>query len=168
MNKRYDGRINSDRIALAKGLETLLVDMGFTQFKSYICPFTKRRLFEKVFYLEFRKNVYIMVRSKIANVKNIIRKSATDANISVVYEPRGLNSLSKGHKSKGLVGNIQVSFNKEVNDIVMDMAEKIAIVWMKVELDDKCSRCKSPLFMSKKGNKVCAIACWDRSLNKQY
>lgn len=60
---------------------------------------------------------------------------------------------------RGIVSHKRVYRTGEIADIVSRMHERMREVWSSCNQSNRC-HCGAPKFTSKKGNSVCADACW--------
>jgi hypothetical protein len=84
-----------------------------------------------------------------------VRRAGTDAiRVCAVYtNPKG--------QERGLVkADSRVNRTGHIDDIVNRMYLRMRETWKAAKCTGLCKKCGAPLFISKKGNAVCADTCW--------
>jgi len=141
----FNHSLDSDRVALSSALENKMLECGFTEdFNSNAS--------ERVFERRFKDtNTYIKVYTTIYG--NRVRPIGRDAiRVFAVYKGNKGNRTIASSSRTNRVGSIE--------DIVMRTHDKMREVWKECSSRAVCNFCGAPKFASKKGNEVCAEACW--------
>lgn len=139
-----------DRKSLAFRLRDSLFKYGFE-------PHSFHREFnagECVYLKPLNDNMYVVVFTTIEYHK--IRAKAEDAiRVIGIYE-------SKSGAQRALVKTERVHRTGSIHGIIGRVMERIRIVEEAIRQPNPCKSCGAPLFLSKKGNSVCAELCWKK------
>ena len=107
---------------------------------------------ERVFARDVRDGMRVLVWTSI--VGDSIRPLAEDAiRIAGVYHARD-------NHERGVVKNARVNRVGEVEAIVERVHERMRETWKRCANVERCSRCRAPMFVTKKSKLACAELCW--------
>lgn len=108
---------------------------------------------ERIFKMDI-PNTRIAVTVYTSVVGNSARQKGADAiRVAALY-------TMKNGKTRGLVKETRVNRVGTPEEIAERMLERARSVWKSAKTGCRCERCGAPKFKSKKGNAVCAEACW--------
>lgn len=149
----YNPNSLSSRRALAKAIQRKL-EAG--RFGLHHDPYTD----EEIYYKKLPEDSRLMVLVYTSIVQGQVREVGKDAlRVALVYEKEGDRG---GSAIIGLAKATRVNRTGTVNAIVDRMVERIYQVRNQAKDISRCRSCGAPRFKSKKGNLVCAEACWTR------
>lgn len=150
---QYDPRSASSRRHLAESILQVLSTANFIE-EWHDDPGDITR--ERVFYFPVLKapGVRILVYTSIVNDE--VREVGKDAiRIVAVYKSK------RDDKEKGIVSTTRVNRVGDVDAIAQRVLERMRTVYKKAVNPDRCPHCGAPMFISRKGNRVCAEICWE-------
>lgn len=149
MTTKYQGD-DTDRKSLAYRLRDALFKSGFVahsfhrEFKAGECVYLK----------PLKDNLYVVVFTTIEHHK--IRAKAEDAiRVIGIYE-------SRSGAQRPLIKTERVHRTGSIHGIIDRVVERIQRVEAAILRPNPCRSCGAPLFLSKKGNSVCAELCWKK------
>ena len=160
MASNYDPTCWMMRKILATELLVKLDDCGFVEdeaggrtSRTPSWGYAKERTFSRA----VNENVVVKVYTSI--VEDEVRHVGKDAiRVCAIY-------TAKNGSTRGLVKNRSVHRTGNISEIADRMHQRMRDVWKATMSTAKCNKCGAPLFTSKKGNLVCAEACWARKNN---
>ena len=155
----YDSSEPILRQMLALSIINKLEECGFTQTQ---CPtqLVNPHLAEKIYFRQIDKDgrlkvkVYTTVKGGSGNHPLEVRGDGKDSiRVCATY-------LTKDNKEKGLIKERRIHRTGDIDEIVDRMYHRMRDVWKAAKTGKRCTSCKSPMFISKSGNHVCAEICW--------
>jgi len=138
---KYNPESYESRVVLAELITAKLLEWGFGRIE---IPGTREHVYARNCGVDLECRVYTTIDGKQ------VRAKAKDAiRVCLVYvggeKPRGCGKDRRVHRT-GVVGEIVERVKERIDNVTKDI--------------DRCRKCGTPTFRSKKGNDVCAAFCW--------
>ena len=152
----YNPNEQYSRTDLAVKLQCKLLECGFERDKSF--ERGPERIREHVYVRQVKPSIYVAVYTSCSGHRGIIsaRNKGKDAiRVSTVYK-------TKDGSSRGLGKQRRVHRTGKIDDIIERTVERAREAWKIGRSPKTCKECGAPMFVSKKGNHVCADVCWNK------
>ena len=113
---------------------------------------------EKIYYRNINDKIRVVVYTTI--VGHQVRSVGKDAiRICALYK-------ANDGTERGIVKETRVNGVGNIEDITQRVYERMREVWARAGRPLTCLHCGSPVFISVKGNSVCAEFCWKKKEEK--
>jgi hypothetical protein len=149
--RKYNPDLESHRQELAQTVQAMLTDMGFRKERVQSGRYETK---EDVFSIPESPGSPLRVAVYTSTVNGTVRGNGKDAiRVVALYRNREGNDKGVAKASK------RVNRTGDIMGICQRLADRITEVWQVARTGDRC-HCGAPLFISQKGNAVCADICW--------